>query len=125
MGLLTYGPSQIKEQMKLEFRPRILLECKALYEVQWIVGTNIRCGKGILTWADGSVYEGWWQGDKACGKGRIIHADGDVQEGNWKDDKAHGFGIYYHSDGAVYQGEWLDDNQHGDGIEEWPDGQKF
>jgi hypothetical protein len=82
----------------------------AKYEGQWIVGTQIRCGKGIQVWPDGSLYEGWWLDNKTNGKGRIIHADGDVHEGMWLDDKAHGYGIYYHSDGAVYQGQWHEDN---------------
>lgn len=50
----------------------------------------MRDGEGIQTWADGSLYEGYWKNDKANGRGRLIHADGDVYEGEWKDDKAHG-----------------------------------
>ena len=32
-------------------------------------------------WPDGSMYEGWWQDNKANGRGRLIHADGDVYDG--------------------------------------------
>lgn len=45
----------------------------------------------------------------ANGRGRLIHADGDVFEGDWQDDKAHGKGIYIHRDGASYTGEWFED----------------
>ena len=64
--------------------------------------TNQREGKGKQYWPDGSLYEGFWRGDKANGKGRLIHSDGDVYEGDWKDDKADGYGVYTHMDGAQY-----------------------
>ena len=63
------------------------------YLGEWIVGTEIREGRGITECADGSLYEGWFLGDKANGKGRKIDADGDVYDGFWKDDKAQGYGI--------------------------------
>ena len=75
---------------------------RSKYEGDWIKGMNIRQGKGACIWPDGSIYEGWWQYNKANGKGRLIHAYGDVYEGQWQDDKAHGYGIYYHLDGAKF-----------------------
>ncbi len=56
----------------------------------------MRHGKGKQVWDDQSIYEGYWQNDKANGKGRIIYANGDAYEGDWKDDKANGHGTYYH-----------------------------
>ena len=53
-----------------------------------LVDQDIREGRGIQIWLDGSRYEGYWKNNKANGKGRLIHADGDVYEGDWKDDKA-------------------------------------
>jgi hypothetical protein len=58
-----------------------------------IIKTQIKEGRGIEIWPDGSIYEGWWKDDKPNGKGREIKANGDIYDGNWKDDKAHGFGI--------------------------------
>ena len=72
----------------------------ARYEGQWNTLTGKRHGRGYQEWGDGSVYEGYWQDDKACGKGRLIHADGDIYDGNWKNDKADGYGQYTHADGA-------------------------
>jgi hypothetical protein len=66
------------------------------YLGEWIVGTEIREGKGGMIWPDGSLYEGWCIRDKANGKGRKIDADGNVYDGFWKDDKSHGYGIYTH-----------------------------
>lgn len=77
-----------------------------IYRIQ---GEQIRQGKGVQVWSDGSKYEGWWRDNKANGKGRLIHADGDVYEGEWKDDKAHGQGTYSHLDGAQYNGQWKED----------------
>ena len=74
----------------VEFRPTKLLESNALYEGQWIKGTNIREGMGKKTWPDGSMYEGWWKNSVVDGRGRLIHAEGDVYEGDWLHDKAHG-----------------------------------
>jgi hypothetical protein len=58
-----------------------------------IIKTQIKEGRGIEIWPDGSIYEGWWKDDKPNGKGREIKANGDIYDGNWKDDKVHGFGI--------------------------------
>ena len=77
-----------------------MLENGARFKGEWLVGSEIRQGKGTQTWPDGSMYEGYWADNKANGKGRLIHADGDVYDGQWKDDKAHGFGTYSHLDGA-------------------------
>jgi hypothetical protein len=48
-----------------------------------IEDTDIREGRGIQIWRDGSRYEGYWKNNRANGRGRLIHADGDVYEGEW------------------------------------------
>ena len=87
------------------------LENRARYDGEWLVDNyqDTRYGKGKQIWPDGSLYEGYWEDNKANGKGRLIHADGDVYEGDWLDDKAHGYGIYCHLDGAKYEGYWEED----------------
>ena len=35
----------------------------------------------------------------------LMHADGDIYEGDWEFDKAHGKGVYTHANGAKYEGE--------------------
>ena len=40
----------------------------------------------------------------AHGPGTFHHADGDIYEGQWELDKAHGQGSYIHLNGAKYEG---------------------
>ena len=65
-------------ELILETRPFKILSDSVKYNGQWMVGTNIRAGTGVLTWPDGSTYEGWLKDNKANGKGRLIHADGSI-----------------------------------------------
>ena len=77
-----YQYSQMaRDNVPRETRSEQVLENKAKYEGQWSKGTGQRDGQGKQIWPDGSVYEGFWKGDKANGQGRLIHADGDVYEG--------------------------------------------
>jgi len=88
----------------LEQRPAVMVDEEVIYEGQWVKGTNIREGRGLQIWQDGSIYEGWWKANKANGRGRLIHAECDIYEGEWLNDKAHGYGEYLHMDGATYKG---------------------
>ena len=42
-----------------------ILENLAKYEGEWL--NNLREGRGMQLWVDGSLYEGWWSQGKACG----------------------------------------------------------
>ena len=92
------------------------------YFGEWDTNNNIRHGRGVLIWPEGSKYLGYWVNDKANIKGKLIHNDGDIYEGEWLDDKPNGKGIYLHKDGTVYVGEWKNDKQDGKGKEKWADG---
>ena len=105
-------------------KSRQTLADKSEYEGEWNA-QNLRDGRGIQIWPNGSIYEGYWRNGKTHGKGRLIHADGDVQEGDWVEDKAHGYGSYVHNDGSKYEGGWVNDKQHGKGKEKWPDETRF
>ncbi len=72
----------------------IKLENQARYDGQWLIGTEIRQGKGTYILPDGSMYEGYWRDNKQNGAGRLIYYSGDVYEGQWVNDKAHGHGVY-------------------------------
>ena len=109
----------------LESRPMVRLDNGSCYVGEWRMGTKIREGKGVQVWPDGSLYEGYWNNNKANYFGRLLHKDGDIYQGEWKEDKAHGFGYYFHQDGSLYRGFWQNDTQDGKGVERWPDGSKF
>jgi len=58
-----------------------MVDDEVIYEGQWVKNKNIRQGKGLQIWKDGSIYEGWWKDNKANGRGRLIHAECDIYEG--------------------------------------------
>ena len=93
LGNFDYGQPP-EDGIPREKKPLILLENGAKYEGEWLKDTEIRDGRGVQIWSDGSRYEGYWRNNRANGRGRLIHADGDIYEGEWLDDKAHGFGKY-------------------------------
>lgn len=41
-------------------------------------------GRGVLTWPDGSKYEGYFIEGRREGRGRFTSSDGDIYEGEWK-----------------------------------------
>ena len=94
----------------------------SIYYGEWDYSNNMKHGRGIQLWSEGSKYYGYWVKDKANIKGKLIHSDGDIYEGEWLDDKPNGKGTYRHKDGTMYVGEWKDDKQHGKGKESWVDG---
>ena len=109
-------------------RGPVLMENEAIYIGEWNL-LNQRHGRGIQYWKNGSIYEGYWNKDKACGKGRKIYAGdiyaGDVYEGDWLDDAFHGKGIYIYNNGGKYDGLWEFNKKHGIGVAVWPDGKKY
>ena len=115
----------LNDGIKVEKRPTVEYENKAIYYGEWEKNSNKRHGRGIQMWTDGSRYEGYWKNDKANVSGKLLHSDGDIYEGEWLDDKAHGYGVYRHMDGAKYEGNWKEDKQDGKGKESWPDGASY
>jgi len=100
---------QIDFEVKIEKRPPQTMPAYVVYDGEWNQITNERHGKGIQTWNDGSVYEGYWANNKANGRGRLIETDGSVYEGHWANDMKSGQGRYTHLDGSYYEGAWLND----------------
>lgn len=47
-------------------------------------------GRGLLKWADGKQYEGFFVNDKRQGVGVFKWKDGRVYDGEWLDGKQHG-----------------------------------
>ena len=119
--LKEYPP--LNDEIKVEIYGPIQYDNNnTIYYGEWDSSNNMRHGRGIQLWNEGSKYYGYWIKDKASIKGKLIHNDGDIYEGEWLDDKPNGRGIYTHIDGTVYKGDWKNDKQHGIGKETWPDG---
>ena len=55
------------------------LDDGVLYEGEWLVGTQVREGKGIQVDPRGSVFEGYWVNNER-GKGRLLHVVSQVSE---------------------------------------------
>ena len=92
----------LNDGVEVELKQTVEYENKAIFYGEWSKKDNMRYGRGIQVWLDGSKYEGYWMNDKANKRGKLTHADGDVYEGEWVDDKAEGYGVYSHIDGAKY-----------------------
>ena len=78
---------------------------------------DLQEGKGVLTFADGSSYDGYWKKDNMEGKGVMKFAvngtiteagcahkvnAGDVYDGEWQDGKRHGACMYTFFNGEVF-----------------------
>ena len=69
----------------------------SIYQGEWDVVINMKDGKGVQIWPDGSRYDGQWKDDMAEGYGRFIqNSTNIVYEGYWKEDKKHGKGLEIH-----------------------------
>lgn len=87
------------------------------------VKTNLKDGMGVQLYPDGGRYEGMFKDGYFHGRGKMSQANGDVYMGEWENDKATGIGAFYDaSQGVRYNGEWVNDAQHGQGEEWWDEG---
>ncbi|KAG0467690.1 hypothetical protein HPP92_019270 [Vanilla planifolia] len=71
----------------------------SIYKGSWML--NTQHGPGTKTYRNLDVYEG-----KMCGRGVMKWLNGDVFNGHWLDGLEHGLGYYYYSDGSCYVGTW-------------------
>ena len=92
-----------------EIRDITELENGAKYQGEWDSQTNLRDGRGVVIWANGTRYDGFFKQGKANGRGRIVHSEGDSYDGEWRDDKVHGHGIQQTKNGSRYEGQWEND----------------
>ena len=62
---------------------------------------------GVMIFADGSRYEGYFKNDFPHGYGRIVQENGDVYEGGWLLGKIDGYGRHFNkSEGSNFIGHW-------------------
>jgi hypothetical protein len=63
-GNFKFSQKANDQKLQLEKRPFFKIDQDGShYEGEWIVGTKIREGRGILIWPDGSRYEGYFKQD--------------------------------------------------------------
>ncbi|KAK3087614.1 hypothetical protein FSP39_008381, partial [Pinctada imbricata] len=78
-------------------------------------GSLDRCGYGVHTTTEGTVYEGEWSKDKMNGKGKLSHPSGAVYEGQFVNNQFHGNGKYTWPNQSCYEGEFCENKLEGTG----------
>lgn len=73
-------------------------------------------GKGNMTYADGRIVYGEWEGLDPVGTCTCMWRNGDKYVGTMKDGQMHGKGQLTRVDGLEYDGEWENGLKHGVGI---------
>ena len=91
--------------------------CKtSTYVGQVHTDKGTRHGRGVITWADGTQYEGEWCDGKRHGCGVFAWADRQLYEGEFVEGKRHGHGAFTWADGRRLEGECRDGKVHGRGV---------
>lgn len=68
---------------------------------------GMRKGKGIMTYPDGTTYNGEWEDNKRHGQGIYTYRNGDYYDGEWKEGRKHGKGRYvFVGQGIMYDGRF-------------------
>ncbi|CDW84351.1 phosphatidylinositol-4-phosphate 5- [Stylonychia lemnae] len=88
------------------------------YDGEWRL--NMRHGKGIQKWSDGSIFEGVWNMDrKVIGKMQLT--DRSVYQGPFNSEKFHGIGELFFPDQNVFKGLFENGNCHKFGMMTYKD----
>ncbi len=60
-----------------------------VYDGEWVAG--IRCGKAVVTHANGSIFNGSYDNDVACGEASFLYPGGHTEvKGCWLQGQLHG-----------------------------------
>ena len=99
-------------------RAQLIFQSDAIYRGQTGIYQNklVRHGLGVMLYASGRVYEGFWNCDRRHGKGFERFKNGDVYVGEFFKGRAEGKGkrVWYQTSEA-YEGEWYQGMRHGIG----------
>jgi len=92
-----------------------------IYECSFTLGTMEL--KGHLEYPDGTKYWGHWTAEGIeHGRGKKEYVDGRVFDGEFSKGIIHGHGRMTYPDGSWYLGEWMDGEQNGLGMHVKADG---
>ena len=73
-------------------------------------------GEGTFTWASGISYTGAWVDGARTGEGTLTWADGDIYSGEFVDGNLTGEGTYTYTSGAISEGTFLNGVLNGVGA---------
>jgi len=82
-------------------------------------------GNGVLSWSNGSRYEGEVYVGKRSGKGTLYWSNGDWYEGDFKDGRREGFGTHHYGCKGTYHGEFHRGVMDGVGVLDMVDGNHY
>ena len=82
-------------------------------------------GKGTLTKADGTIFEGDFYEGYCTGNARITYVSGDIYEGEVDHESREGKGKYVSPDGTTYVGSFRDGQKNGFGKTSFSDGSVY
>lgn len=86
-------------------------------QVEYINDKKMRHGLGVMLYASGRVYEGFWIKDRRQGKGYEKYKNGDIYTGEHYKGRAQGKGKRIWAETKeVYEGEWYQGMRHGIGT---------
>ena len=86
---------------------------------------ELKEGKGIYLYNNGTKYEGDFKNGKKDGKGIKYYTDGNRYEGDYKNGKKEGKGITYYNDGSRYEGDYKIGKKEGKGIYYYTNGDRY
>ena len=107
-----------------------------------------RCGKGVISYGSGRVYEGGWEDDvrhgrgferfasgntflgeynmgRVDGQGKYAWATGEFFDGLWEEGLKAGYGHWQGANGDTFIGEWKDNQPNGFGKHIWANGDSY
>ena len=94
-----------------------------IYSGYWVNG--IREGIGTMLFQNGDEYLGNWKNDVFSGEGKMTYANKDFYEGNWEEGKQHGEGSMTYTAGGSYKGGWATGLYAGKGVRVFANGDVY
>lgn len=83
-------------------------------------------GSGLISFSDGTAYEGQVKAWKRHGQGAFTYANGDTFAGSWEADaRVDGKGTMKFADGRCYCGMWQNERITGRGTMTWPEKDEY
>ena len=95
------------------------------YMIQGIFENGTLNGYGVITYSNGSIYEGEIRNNNANGYGKFVGSAGYKNLGYWKDGVESGRSITIYKSGDCYIGEHINGEKSGYGKYIWKEGQEY